>query len=151
MAIERECSSHVWIPEHRTHDTPIIFSWNPYVYITIYIFPLESHESHIFTYDPNHIPMKSHDMSIKLTFKLTSIIPSSSHETGWWIETQWRGRCGAAMAYAEVHGLEDIKDNLLFFMYTSYIYVIHRNMSSKDHVFFSHVYIYICKDNDKGW
>lgn len=37
------------------------------------------------------------------------------------------------MAYAEVHGLEDIKDNLLFFMYTSYI---HRNMSSKDHVFF---------------
>lgn len=54
------------------------------------------------------------------------------------------------MAYAEVHGLEDIKDNLLFFMYTSYIYVIHRNMSSKDHVFFSHIYIYICKDNDKG-
>jgi phosphate starvation-inducible membrane PsiE len=54
------------------------------------------------------------------------------------------------MAYAEVHGLEDIKDNLLFFMYTSYIYVIDSNMSSNDHVFFSHIYIYICKDNDKG-
>jgi phosphate starvation-inducible membrane PsiE len=56
------------------------------------------------------------------------------------------------MAYAEVHGLEDIKDNLLFFMYTSYIYVIHRNMSSKDHVFFSHIYIYVrimIKDDNK--